>query len=71
MNQTVTHFVDPTIPGLSGHDLVGHAVQAIDPVVTGIGGVLASLHRGFAIRRALADLDQRQLRDLGIDRGAS
>ncbi len=71
MNQSVIHFVDPTIPGLSGRDLVGRAVQAIDPMATGLGDVLAPARRGFAIRRALADLDRHQLRDLGIDRGAS
>ena len=71
MNQSVIHFVDPTIPGLSGRDLVGRAAQAIDPTVAGLGGLLASMRRGFAIRRALADLDRHQLRDLGIDRGAS
>ena len=71
MNQSVIHFVDPTIPGLSGRDLAGRAAHAIDPGVAGRGGVLASMRRGFAIRRALADLDRHQLRDLGIDRGAS
>ena len=71
MNQSVIHFVDPTIPGLSGRDLVESAAQAIDPRVAGLGGVLASVHRGFAIRRALANLDRHQLRDIGFDRGAS
>ena len=71
MNQSVIHFVDPTIPGLSGRDLAGCAAHAIDPGVAGRGGVLASVHRDFAIRKALADLDRHQLRDLGIDRGAS
>ncbi len=71
MNQSVIHVVDPTMPGLSGRDLAGRAAHEIDPRVAGRGSVLASVRRGFAIRRALADLDRHQRRDLGLDRGAS
>jgi hypothetical protein len=58
MNQMSVHFVDPTIPGLSGRDLRTHFV--------GAGQRLDRL-----LRQALAHLDSRQLRDLGIDRFSS
>ncbi len=55
MNQMAIHFVDPTIPGLSGRDLLLQAGQAV---------------HWTAARwaRDLRGLDRHQLQDLGIDR---
>ena len=35
------------------------------------GSLYQALRRDFALRRGVAKLDRRQLRDLGIDRGAA
>jgi uncharacterized protein YjiS (DUF1127 family) len=70
MAWTAIHFVDPTIPGLSGRDLLrgtGHAIQA---TCVRAGRAVAASRRDFAIRKALAHLDRHQLRDLGLDRSA-
>ncbi len=58
MYQMAIHFVDPTIPGLSGRDLLLRAGQAL---------------RWAGIRRArdLRGLDRHQLQDLGLDRSKS
>ena len=71
MRPSVIHFVDPTIPGISGPDLIArstHAVQASDSrSLSGAGAA----RRFRAFRKALGHLDTHQLRDLGLDRGAS
>lgn len=71
MNPFPIHFVDPTIPGLSGRDLAtrpNQAIQVSDPRTS----TFASTARRFrVVRKALDDLDTRLLRDLGLDRGAS
>lgn len=62
-------FVDPTIPGLSGQDLVKRASSAISTGCPAASG--ACWRREHAFKRGLADLDANRLRDLGIDRSAS
>ena len=64
MTDLASRFVDPTIPGLSGRDLLRRA-----------GGLLleatrrqAALRRDLQIRQDLAHLDRNLLRDLGLDR---
>jgi len=75
MTQLAIHFVDPTIPGLSGRDLVERAVQAIQASVVNAGTqadkAARSLYRERAIRRDLAHLDRQTLRDIGLDRDAT
>ena len=70
MAWTAIHFVDPTIPGLSGRDLLRRATDAVQATRACIGRAGSRAHSDFAIRKALAHLDRHQLRDLGLDRGA-
>ena len=60
MTEQFLHFVDPSIPGLSGRDLMGRLSKAVQ-----------ASREEFVIRKDLAGLDSHQLRDLGIDRGAA
>jgi uncharacterized protein YjiS (DUF1127 family) len=71
MTQLTIHFVDPSIPGISGRDLVGRAAEAMQAAYVEAGGAYRESRREYAIRKALARLDMRQLRDLGIDRDAA
>lgn len=59
MIPSAIHFVDPTIPGISGRDLVAR--------LDGFG----SERREHAIRRGLRGLGRQLLRDIGLDRSAS
>ena len=74
MTHLAIHFVDPTIPGLSGRDLVERAVQAVQASVAEAGrqacNAARALRRDRAIRRDLAHLDRHILRDIGLDRDA-
>ena len=74
MTQLANHFVDPTIPGLSGRDLIERAIQAVQASVaqagTKAGAAAWMLRRERAIRRDLAHLDREILRDIGLDRDA-
>jgi len=65
------HFVDPTIPGISGRDLVERAIESAQAAFSEAGGAFRAAHKTFALRRGLSGLDRHQLRDLGIDRDAS
>ncbi len=71
MTDIAIHFVDPTIPGLSGRDLVAKAVEAARASAARIGGRVLPSHRDHLVRRDLAGLDRELLRDLGIDQGAA
>ena len=53
MTQAILHFVDLSIPGLSGRDLARKAFNGLGAKVSG---------------RGLARLDRHQLRDIGLDR---
>jgi len=55
MTQMIQHFVDPSIPGLSGRDLLRRSVAAL-------GGKLSGKMRTRDLR-----LDRHQLRDIGLD----
>ena len=71
MSAQAIHFVDPSIPGLSGRDLPLRLVeQAQNAWVAcrGAGSALCEARRELAVRRSLADLDRNQLRDIGVDR---
>jgi len=65
------HFVDPTIPGISGRDLVERAIESAQATYGKAGGAFRAAHKTFALRRGLSGLDRHQLRDLGIDRDAA
>lgn len=65
------HFVDPSIPGISGRDLVERAIKSVQASYSGAGSAYRSLRQDFALRKGLSKLDRHQLRDLGIDRGAA
>lgn len=71
MTSLALHFVDPTIPGLSGRDLIQRAVQTVAAVCTAKDSPAKQAHRDFTIRHDLAHLDPRLLRDLGIDQNAA
>ena len=67
MTQAILHFVDPSIPGVSGRDLARKAIRSVAGVRSRIGGKC----RGASLRKDLSYLDLRQLRDIGLDRNAS
>lgn len=71
MNYLSLHFVDPTIPGISGSDLTEKAVRAVQSTIARPDGARRAARWDVAIRKALAHLDTHRLRDLGIDRGAA
>ncbi len=70
MTHLAIHFVDPTIPGLSGRDLIERTIESVQAMGTEAGGAYRAARRDFALRRGLSGLDRHQLRDLGIDRDA-
>ncbi len=71
MNPLRIHFVDPTIPGISGRDLVERAIESTQAAFSETGNAFRAAHRSFALRKGLSGLDRHQLRDLGIDRDTS
>jgi hypothetical protein len=68
MTQLAIHFVDPTIPGLSGRDLIERSIETVQATGTEAGGAYRAARQDFALRQGLSGLDRHQLRDLGIDR---
>jgi hypothetical protein len=64
------HFVDPTIPGISGRDLVRRAGAALDSTLGFASKLCAAPRCARWLRQDLADLDRHQLRDIGLDRSA-
>ena len=71
MTHLAIHFVDPTIPGLSGRDLIERSIESVQAIGTEAGNAYWAARRDFALRRGLSRLDRHQLRDLGIDRSAA
>lgn len=65
------HFVDPTIPGISGRDLVERAVKSVQATYGEAGSAYRAARRDFALRKGLSRLDRRALRDIGIDRNSA
>jgi hypothetical protein len=60
MTKMAIHFVDPTIPGLSGRDMHADLV--------GLGGAGRTER---LVSRGLRHLSVRLLRDLGLDRASA
>jgi hypothetical protein len=71
MTHLAIHFVDPTIPGLSGRDLIERTIETVQATGAEADGVYRAARQDFALRQGLSGLDRHQLRDLGIDRNAS
>ncbi|MCZ6861197.1 MAG: hypothetical protein O7I42_13145 [Alphaproteobacteria bacterium] len=71
MTQLAIHFVDPTIPGLNGRDLIERTIVSVPAIGAEAGSAYRAARQDFALRRGLSGLDRHQLRDLGIDRDAS
>ncbi len=71
MTHHAIHFVDPTIPGLSGRDLFERSIESVQAIGTDAGNAYRAARQDFALRRGLSRLDRHQLRDLGIDRNAA
>ncbi len=71
MTQLAIHFVDPTIPGISGRDLIDRPIKSVQALYREAGSAYRAARRDFALRKDLSRLDRRQLRDLGLDRGAA
>ena len=65
------HFVDPTIPGISGRDMIEPAIASAQAFPREAGSADRGSRKDFALRQGLSRLDRRQLRDLGIDRDAA
>ncbi len=68
MTHLAIHFVDPTIPGLSGRDLIERTIKSVQATYNEAGGAYRAARKDFALRQGLSGLDRHQLRDLGIDR---
>ncbi len=71
MTHPAIHFVDPTIPGLSGRDLIERSIESAQATGAEAGGAYRAARKDFALRQGLSGLDRHQLRDLGIDRDAT
>ena len=71
MNHLRIHFVDPTIPGMSGRDLIERAIESAQATSGEDGSAYRAARKDFALRKGLSRLDRHQLRDLGIDRDAA
>ncbi len=71
MTPLAIHFVDPTIPGLSGRDLIARSIESVPATGAEAGGAYRAARKDFALRRGLSGLDRHQLRDLGIDRNGA
>ena len=67
MTQAILHFVDPSIPGVSGRDLARKAVRSIEGVRNRFGAKIS----GARLRKDLSNLDLHQLRDIGLDRNSA
>ena len=62
------HFVDPTIPGISGRDLIEPAIKSVQATLSEAGSAYRAARKDFALRKGLSGLDRHLLRDIGIDR---
>jgi len=71
MTNLAVHFVDPSIPGISGRDLIERPIKSVQAMYREAGGAYRAARADFALRKALSRLDRHQLRDLGIDQGAA
>ena len=69
MTQHAIDFVDPTMPGISGRDLIERAIKSVQAFRLGADD-RDPARSDRALRKGLARLDRNLLRDLGIDRGA-
>ena len=67
MTHLAIHFVDPTIPGISGRDLIERPIKSTQATYSE-GSAYRAARKDFALRKGLSRLDRQQLRDLGIDR---
>jgi uncharacterized protein YjiS (DUF1127 family) len=71
MTNFAIHFVDPTMPGISGRDLIERAVTSVQTTHERAGNVYWAMRRDLVLRKGLSRLDRRLLRDIGIDRNAA
>ena len=71
MTHFAIHFVDPTMPGISGRDLIERAVKSALTTHERAGNVYRTMRRDLALRKGLSRLDRHLLRDIGIDRNAA
>ena len=71
MTDLTIAFADPTIPGLSGRDLVERATHAVRTRTERIGSAFNAARRDLALRQDMARLDRELLRDIGLDQGAA
>ena len=69
MTQHTIYFVDPTMPGISGRDLIERAIKSVHAFHLGSADRNPA-RSDRALRQGLARLDRNLLRDLGLDRGA-
>lgn len=65
------HFVDPTIPGISGRDLIEPAIKSAQAFFGEAGNAYRESRKDFALRKGLSRLDRRLLQDIGIDRSSA
>ena len=71
MTHLAIHFVDPTMPGISGRDLIDRAVKSVQTSFGRAGDAHRETRRDFALRKGLSRLDRHLLRDIGFDRDAA
>ena len=71
MTNLAIHFVDPTMPGISGRDLIERAVRSAQTTHARASNAYRSMRKDLALRKGLSRLDRHLLRDIGIDRNAA
>ncbi len=68
MTHLANHFVDPTIPGLSGRDLIERSIESVQATGAEAGGAYRAARTDFALRQGLSGLDRHRLRRLHFRR---
>lgn len=66
MTQALLHFVDPSIPGLSGRDMMRKAFSGVSGLRRRAGNKGAKASSG----QSIVTRDLHLLRDIGLDRSA-
>ena len=67
MTQAILHFVDLSIPGVSGRDLARKAARSVEGIRNRCGAKIGAAR----LRKDLSNLDLHQLRDIGLDRNSA
>ena len=61
MTHLAIHFVDPTIPGLSGRDPIERSIESVQATTSEADNAYRATRQDVALRRGLSGLDRHQL----------